>query len=138
MDSRRQTAEDTARRYIGVDRLLKELGSGAEGFVFPSPNATAVKVFTYPEKFERELAAYERLREHDVSRILGFAVPRLVNYDRDLLVIEMTIVEPPFLLDFAQSVLDEPLDFPEGLDEWWERIAPDFGNRLSIVQDVFN
>jgi hypothetical protein len=54
-----------------------------------------------------------------------------------LLVIEMTIVQPPFLLDFAQSQLDRPPDFPEGLDEWWERIAPDFGDKLPVVQDVF-
>ncbi len=53
------------------------------------------------------------------------------------MVIEMTLVQPPFLLDFAQSVLDEPLEFPEGLDEWWERIAPDFGDRFPIVQSVF-
>jgi len=35
-----------------------------------------------------------------------------------LLVIEMTMIQPPFLLDFAQAALDEPMDFPEGLDEW--------------------
>lgn len=137
MDARRQRAEEIARRYIGVDHLLKDLGSGAEGFVFPSPHATAVKVFTYPEKFERELAAYQRLRERGVSEILGFAVPRLVAYSRDLLVIEMTIVQPPFILDFAESRLDVPLDFPEGEDEWWERVAALFGERFPIVRDLY-
>ena len=135
--SRRERAEAIAKVYIGIDRLLKDLGSGAEGFVFPSPSATAVKVFTYAEKFERELAAYKRLRKHNVIDVLGFAVPKLINFDRKLLVIEMTIVEPPFVLDFAQSTLDRPLEFPEGLDEWWERIAPDFGDRFPIVQEIF-
>ena len=130
MDIRRQRAEEIAKRYIGVDHLLKELGSGAEGFVFPSPAATAVKVFTYEEKFDRELAAYRWLEKCKVDEIAGFAVPRLVNAGRQLLVIEMTMVEPPFLLDFAQATLDVPLDFPEGLDEWWERLADDFGDKL--------
>src|SRR4051812_48096658 len=112
-DLPREKAEATARRYIGINELLKPLGSGAEGFVFPTPSATAIKVFTYREKFDRELAAYQRLREHDVFDVLGFAVPRLTRGDSDLLVIEMTLVKPPFLLDFAQSTLDEPHDFPE-------------------------
>ena len=137
MDPHRQRAETVAKKYIGVDHLLKDLGSGAEGFVFPTPSATAVKVFTYKEKFDRELAAYQRLREHNVLSVMGFAVPRLVDYDAHLLVIEMTMVQPPFLLDFAQSVLDRPLDFPEGLEEWWERVAADFGDRFPIVQSVF-
>jgi len=137
MDSRRQRAEKIAKRYIGVDTLMKDLGSGAEGFVFPSPSATAVKVFTYKEKFARELAAYKRLRRHKVDSVLGFAVPKLLKWNSRLLVIEMTLVEPPFLLDFAQAELDTPLEFPEGLEEWWGRLAEDFGERLPVVQSVF-
>jgi hypothetical protein len=137
MDTHRQRAEAIARRYLGIEHLLKELGSGAEGYVFPSPNATAIKVFTYQEKFGRELAAYKRLKQHNVSDILGFAVPKLVHYSTKLRVVEMTIVQPPFLLDFAQSVLDTPPDFPEGLEEWWERVAADFGDRFPTVRDVF-
>jgi hypothetical protein len=60
-----------------------------------------------------------------------------VTFNADLMVIEMTIVEPPYLLDFAQSVLDVPLAFPEGEDEWWERIGPLFGERLPVVQDLY-
>jgi hypothetical protein len=139
MDPHREKVEAVARRYIGRDELLKPLGAGAEGYVFPTPQHTAIKVFKHPENFERELAAYERLREHDVSDVLGFAVPKLVAHDRDALVIEMTIVQPPYLLDFAQSVLDFPLDFPEGHEEeWWERLAGLFGERLSIVRNLYD
>jgi len=50
----------------------------------------------------------------------------------------MTMVEPPFILDFAQSTLDEPRDFPEGhIEEWWERVADDFGERFDVVQALF-
>ena len=69
--------------------------------------------------------------------VQGFSVPRLIAYNAHLRVIEMSIVEPPFILDFAQSKLDTPPDFPEGLEERWERIASDFGDRLAIVQAIF-
>ena len=127
-----------ARTYIGSGDILKDLGAGAEGFVFASPTSTAIKIFQTPEKFEHELAAYLRLREHEVIDVSGFAVPRLIASDAHLLVIEMTMVEPPFILDFAQSTLDEPRDFPEGhIEEWWERVADDFGERFDVVQALF-
>ena len=69
--------------------------------------------------------------------ILGFAIPRLINADPQLLVIEMSMVEPPFLIDCAQSVLDEPLDFPDGMDEWWERVEAVFGDHFERARDVY-
>jgi hypothetical protein len=85
---------------------------------------------------------YAWLRTSDLLKELGsgaegFAVPKLVAFNLEMQVIEMTIVEPPFLLDFAQSKLDTPEDFPNALNEWWERLAEDFGDRLSVVQNLF-
>jgi hypothetical protein len=138
MESERQKAEETASRYIGEGSVLEALGAGAEGYVFSTPQYTAVKVFARPPKFERELAVYERLATHGVTHVEGFNVPKLVGYSRDLLVIEMTIVQPPYLLDFAQSELDFPLDFPEGHEEeWWQRLAELFGDRLSAVRNLY-
>jgi len=107
-DSRREHAEAVARRYIGSDQLLKELGSGAEGFVFPTPTSTAVKIFSHKERFDCELAVYQRLFDHDVIEVQGFNIPRLVSFNKPSMVIEMTIVQPPYILDFAQSELDVP------------------------------
>jgi hypothetical protein len=137
MLTQRQKAEQTAKLYIAKDQLLKELGSGADGFVFPTAIATAIKVFSHKEMFDRELAAYKRLQRHKVISVAGFAVPRLINSHSRLLVIEMTMVEPPFLLDFAQSEIDKEPDFPEGLEEWWVRVEELFGDRFSIVQSAF-
>lgn len=138
MDTRRQKAEAVARKYMAVDAVLKELGSGAEGFIFATDRATAVKVFQYEEKYRRELAAYRRLLSRGVSEILGFAIPRLVNYRHELLVIEMTMVQPPFLLDFAQAFLDRPMEMEEGQEaEWWERVRDNFGADFEIARDVF-
>jgi hypothetical protein len=138
MDIRRQNAESVARKYIRADVNLKALGSGVEGFVFQSSDSTALKVFTHVEKFNIELAAYQRLHARGIIEVLGFAIPRLVNFDPNLLVIEMTIVQPPFLLDFARARLDSPHDFVEEQEEaWWEQIQANFGDRFQVAQDVF-
>jgi hypothetical protein len=135
----RSRTRKVADEYIGTGRILKELGHGAEGFVFSTESVTAIKVFRHREKYASELAVYQRLREHDVLEVLGFAVPRLIKWEDRLLVIEMTLVQPPFLLDFSQAALDEPRDFPEDvINEWWSKLAEEFGERLPVVQDVFN
>lgn len=69
-----------------------------------------------------------RLREHDVADIGGHAVPSLIDADGDLLVIEMTIVSAPFLLDFGDAHLDESPEFPdEVIEQWHEEKTEQFG-----------
>jgi hypothetical protein len=137
MLSSHQKAEDAARKYLGVSGLKVPLGFGAEGLVLPTMRHTAIKVFTHEEKFLNELAAYGRLEERNVENVLGFWIPGFVGASPELMVIEMTIVRPPFLVDFSQAKFDEEEDFPEGLDEWWGRLGELFGSRLSKVQAVF-
>jgi hypothetical protein len=72
----------------------------------------------------------------NVTKVCGLAVPTLIGFSRELLVIEMTMVQPPFLLDFAEARLDEPLEFPETEEETWARFADDFGDRLGDAQSV--
>jgi hypothetical protein len=82
---------------------------------------------------------HKRLAQHSVSEYQGFQVPRLVNFNSRLLVIEMSVVDStgPFLLDFAGSTLDHPPDFPEGTDEWWERVRGAFGEDFDTAQTVY-
>ena len=101
--------------------LLKQsLGYGKDGSVFATDAATAVKVFRSTTCFDSELACYLRLRELDVRQVIGHAVPRLVSFDDHLLAIEMTIVQPPYILDFASSRLDFPPDFSDEILAQWE------------------
>lgn len=131
----RHEARELAQRYIGNTDPLEDLGHGAGGYVFGTRRATAVKVPRHAEAFERELAAYLRFQDLGVDSILGLAVPTLVGSDRSLRVIEISIVQPPYLLDFAQTRLDAPLEFPD--DEWWERVREAFGEKFERAQDVF-
>ncbi|MCI0748904.1 MAG: hypothetical protein L0Y58_26155 [Verrucomicrobia subdivision 3 bacterium] len=112
-----------ARTYAAQHqlRLAERLGFGIHGIVFVAENntkagKTAVKVHRATVPFQRERAVYERLRDARVSEILGFNVPQLIRVDDKLLVVEMTVVARPFVLDFAGAWLDTPPDFP---DETW-------------------
>jgi len=89
------------------------------------------------EPFQRELDCYERLRDHSVLDIRGHRVPRLLAWDHELWVIEMTTVKRPFLLDFAGAWLDNPPDFAdEVVEQWHEEKLHQFGERWPDVQAV--
>ncbi|MBN4052546.1 hypothetical protein JYT82_00365 [bacterium AH-315-K20] len=101
-----------ADRYdIRLDGLL---GSGKDGTVWNTNARTALKVFKQKKLFCRELAAYLRLRQHHVINLCGHRVPQLLESDVELHAIEMSIVQPPFVLDFASVRLDrERVEFPQ-------------------------
>lgn len=98
--------------------LGDSLGSGVHGSVFAAQDQTeaihsAIKVHLNEAAYLRERNAYLRLHEKGVVDILGCAVPRLLRYDDDLWVIQLTIVSRPFVLDFGDASLDQPHNFPK-------------------------
>lgn len=131
---------DAASEYSNRNgtQLVKEakLGHGTDGAVWRTSHQTAVKAFELERTYQRELAAYRRLSEHNMRRLHGFFVPLIVGHDDDLLVIEMTIVQPPFLLDFGKAYVDQPppywddpqlmenarLEWSELFDERWPEV----------------
>lgn len=113
----------------------KNLGIGIQGSVFSTNRATALKIHDRERFYQRERDVYFRLYQYRVSEVCGCAVPRLVEYDDQLFVIEMTIVKPPFVLDFASAYLDQPPDFPsEVIDEWKREKAELFEQKWPDVQ----
>jgi len=93
-------------RGIQVD-LQNPLGAGTDGSVWPTNRKSAIKVLELEKNYLQELRCYQRLLEHNVERIDGLAVPKLIDFDDSLLVIEMEIVYPPYLLDFGKAYLDQ-------------------------------
>jgi len=94
------------------------LGRGYHGNVFSvdresRSRQSAIKVHERERDYIRERDVYLRLQSHDVTSILEFDLPELLAYDDDLFAIEMTIVTPPFVLDFAGVYLDREPDFSE-------------------------
>lgn len=117
--------------------IEKELGFGYDGIVFSTSCQSAIKALRYEPLYQRERDVYLRLQEHGVSDLLGFKVPRMLNADDELWVVEMEIVSPPFVLDFAGAYLDTPPDFPEEImEDWRAEKREQFGERWGQVQDV--
>lgn len=100
--------------------LLERLGQGYDGVVVSTSHATALKSFAFERLYRRELDVYRRLRDHRVDEVSGFTVPGLVDFDDSLWVLEMEIVSPPFVLDFAGAYLDRAPDYPPEVMEEWE------------------
>jgi hypothetical protein len=102
--------------------LSSRLGKGIQGLVFSTLQKTALKVHCRKEAYEREKNAYLRLREKDIQKIRNLAIPKFVSSNDKLLIIEMSIVSPPYLLDFGSAYLDYP---PEHLLEENYLSSPD-------------
>jgi hypothetical protein len=123
-------------------RIGKKLGEGHQGSVFVAehgifPTRYAVKFHVREEAYMRERDVYVRLTELGIHAVEGFNVPEFLGVDDELFAIEMTIVQPPFLLDFAGAYLDSPPHFPATVwDEWLQQKAEEFGDRWPTVEDV--
>lgn len=97
---------DRAALYASSRNLTiqkEELGSGYDGTVLATNRGTALKVLNNQQLYRQELAICQHLKTKSVRRINGFQVPQLVDFDDSLSIIEMTIVSPPFVLDFASA-----------------------------------
>lgn len=99
----------------------------------------AVKALRWAEAYNRERNVYERLSRVGVSSVLGFNVPQLAGSDRDLRILEMTVVDRPFVLDFAGAYLDARPEFPEEVwGDWEKEKREQFEARWPKVQRVMN
>jgi len=125
-------------------RLAERLGHGIHGIVYAAernaePGNVAIKVHRSREVHERERNVYLRLKEAGVDKILGFNVPKLIRCDDELLVVEMSIVSRPFVLDFAGAFLDCPPTFSDEIWSVWEAEKREqFEERWAKVQDVLS
>lgn len=113
-------------------RAIRRLGFGKDGTVWATNAATAIKVFDRPGFYLQEKRVYQHLAFQRVSSAAGSSIPTLIGFDDTLGVIEMSIVTPPFVLDFASARLDQPIEFPpEVMEEWLARKHEEFGANWS-------
>jgi hypothetical protein len=117
----------------------EQLGYGVHGTVVTDRNQlhfglSALKAFEREEDFIRERDVYLRLTNFGIVEIRGCNVPRLRSFDNKLWVLEMGVVNRPFVLDFAGAQLDRPLDFSEEvMADWYENKREQFGSRWPEV-----
>ncbi|MEM1010645.1 MAG: hypothetical protein AAGI46_00325 [Planctomycetota bacterium] len=121
--------------------LVAILGEGKDGSVYETDAGSAVKLHHAREVYERERDAYFRLLKRNVRFVRDLAIPKLLQHDDEFLILELTIVAPPFLLDFASAYLDEPPDWPEDVVEHWheqlrERFEDRYGDVVGILAEL--
>lgn len=123
-------------------QIAERLGSGKDGIVLvgtsmAAPARVAIKAHRFTELYLREKAVYQRLEKLAVITVLGFNVPQLLAAHDALLVLEMTIVRRPFVLDFAGAYLDVRPEFPADVWADWEAEKREqFEGRWPAVQKV--
>ena len=119
--------------------IIEQLGFGQDGTVYQSDRPSAIKVFERPHSFATELSDYQLLTQHKVLQVNGHHIPQLLNHDNNLQLIEISIVQPPHILDFAKATLDTPPDFPpEVMAERYQHWADNFEDRWSQALDIIN
>ena len=89
----------------------------------------ALKLHLKRKAYLRERDCYLHLAGSAGFQVEGFNLPALLHWDDAALALELTIVDRPFVLDFAQTWLHRPPDFPvEVWEERWETWAEVYGD----------
>jgi hypothetical protein len=135
---------DRIQAYANRNGLVvgKQLGFGVHGIVFDAQNQSkmglsAIKAHEREADYIRERDVYLRLQENAVTEIRGCNVPRLLNFDDSSLILEITVVSRPFVLDFGGAFLDQAPGFPdEVLAEWHAEKMEQFGKRWPEAQAI--
>lgn len=124
---------ERAKRYAKSRNLTieKDFGFGCDGFVLATNRSTAIKAFRYPQLYRYELEIYEYLQQHEITKIHDFHIPELVSSDPGLCVIEMTIVSPPFILDFVSARIEGDFEYD---DEWIAQRQDEFEDDWPTVR----
>lgn len=118
------------------------MGFGEDARVWQTSSHTAVKSFYRPKNYWNERDCYLRLQDLEITELSGFAVPSLIGYDDDHLIVEMGIVAPPRVLDFGKAYIDRPADYPEqsladSMEDFRQRYEPDDWEQvLAVVDDL--
>jgi len=116
-------------------QLADQLGFGNQGTVYSTDVDSAIKVHERESFYQRERDVYFRLYQHRISEVCGCAVPTLIDYDNNLLILEMTVVSRPFVLDFASAYLDSRPDYsPEVMQDWQQEKQELFEDHWPDVQ----
>jgi len=121
-------------------QFIDELGDGKDGDVLETSRGYAVKFLHDEGVYNREVRAYEILGSLDIGDIDGFQIPRMRRHDDSLRAIEMTIVRPPFIIDFAAAYTEEEYEqfefTEEVLEERENHWSEVFGDKWPAVRTL--
>jgi hypothetical protein len=135
------TLQAHAIEYASLSRISLDLktplGYGNDGTVWRSHRQSAVKAFEREHNYRMESECYQRFAENNVKSLHGLTIPQLMGLNDSLMIVEMRLVTPPFLLDFGKAHLDSPPDFSAEVWEDWEHDGQElFAARWPDVKTV--
>ncbi len=135
MTALQTSSRDRAEMYAKSSKLTieKELGGGYDGVVLATNKGTAIKAFRFTELYRQELTVYQYLAKWRITEVNGFHIPRLVGFDNNRAIIEMTVVSPPFVVDFVGARIEMPIHYD---DEWYEQKNEEFEDDWPTVRCV--
>jgi hypothetical protein len=125
--------------YANNTKLGKFLGKGIQGMVFSTLKPSALKIHHNETSYQLERDVYRRLFSFAVKKVDNFSVPALINFSDQLFAIEMSIVTPPYVLDFGGAYLDKPASYmsdPYKVNEWLKENQEVFGDDWPIAHAV--
>ena len=118
-------------------KATANLGNGQDGDVWKTDDNTAVKRSKRKSNHDNERRCYLRFEQLGIQEIDGFNIPELVRYDDDLLIVEMTTVSAPYIVDFGKTYIDRPPDFtPEVWSDWEDMYQEIWEDRWPIVRSA--
>ena len=113
------------------------IGYGLDGFVWKTNRASVIKVCRHANLFERELVVYQRLSQRGLHQLQGFRIPSLLDQDAEQWVLELSLISPPFILDFAAASLGkQPAEMESS--EWLAEKRRMFGADWADVQRLLD
>ena len=118
-----------------------QLGFGTDGIVWRTTRPSAIKVFERRRNYSDELECYRRLQIAGIKELAGFTILNLEGFDDDLMIVEMSIVRPPYLLDFGKVYLDRRppyWDDTQLMENWREEGQENFGANWPQVTSLIN
>jgi hypothetical protein len=143
MSDRLTTHLERAKTYANSRRISLQLeapiGYGMDGSIWHTSRQSVVKTFEREKNYQDEVECYRRFATRQILTIAGFVIPDLIDCDDELLALEMSIVRPPFLLDFGKVYLDAPPPYwndSEIMGHWHDEGRENFGKRWSKVLSV--
>ena len=122
-------------------QLTERFGFGQDGLVYATNQESVLKCLRFERLYQNERNVYQRLALLECDEIAGFNVPKLINSDDQLWIVEIQIVSPPFVLDFAGASLDKESRIfaemsEESLDEWTEARIEMYGDDWPRVETL--
>ncbi len=75
-----------------------------------------------------------------MTEIYGYTIPTLIDFSNDLMVIEMSVVQPPYIIDFGKAYLHSPPPHfsEQTMADWYAEKQELWGEHWPEIRSILN